>query len=264
MAPKKTTRTKQFITIAVVLSAVQVIFILFMETTDTKPKDVKVAISNAVNTEPGIPLENKTRVKIQLSLADYRRINKKYPTSLKQLVPKYFDNVPLDPQTGAAFSYALKGISYKLGEDKPQQSAVAALLKTGDQPSTEAMTLGEEAHFLAMVDAKPSEYFYDPANKRDPFRSFDFAPRSIVKPGGSELECCDYKDLKVVAVLDFGEPKASIEIPSGKGVLAKVGDVVGMYGGKIVKIDKTKITILETVQSFTGKKETRTVEMFLR
>jgi Tfp pilus assembly protein PilP len=264
MPPKKSTRTKQFIIAAGTLAALQVVFIVFMESTDSKPKDVKVAISNAVNSEPGIPLENKTRVKIQLSLADYRRLNKKYPSNLKQLVPKYFDTVPIDPQTGSPFAYEIRGISYTLGQAKAEGSAVTALLKSGESANGEGMTQGEEAHFLAMVDAKPSEYFYDPANKRDPFRSFDFAPRSIVKPGGSELECCDYKDLKLVAVLEFGEPRASIEIPSGKGVLAKVGDVVGMYGGKIIKIEKTKVTILETIQNFTGQKETRTVEMSLR
>lgn len=49
--------------------------------------------------------------KIQTALEFYYQQNHSYPGSLNKLVPEYLTNVPLDPQTGQAYSYTLNNSS---------------------------------------------------------------------------------------------------------------------------------------------------------
>lgn len=247
---------QKFLIVAGVLVLIQVVMIFYFSQTKQHSQDFKQIVDKMVNESGSIEPANRALVKLQLALNAYREQNQKFPDELSQLVPEFMDAVPVNPATSKEFEYRVVNGQYILEDSSSAGTATAA-----------GKTKNEQERFLALLDQdiEESTFVYDASGKRDPFRSFDFAPRRLTPVGDSALECCDYDELRLVAVLEgIGEPRASIETPDGKGVLAAVGEVVGMYGGKVVKIDPDKITILETVESFTGEKETRTVEMFLR
>jgi Tfp pilus assembly protein PilP len=125
----------------------------------------------------------------------------------------------------------------------------------------------EQEKFLQEFEEnmKEPEFTYDAKNKKDPFRSFDFAPRKIAPSGNTEVEKYSYAELKLTAIVQgFDQPKAILEDPTGKGHTIGIGSKVGNLGGEVIAVDKNKISILETSIDFQGKQNTRTVEIFLR
>ena len=64
-------------------------------------------------------------------------------------------------------------------------------------------------------------------------------------------------------LLDSGDPKAILEDGNGKGHTARVGDEIGLYGGKVHEIKENKIVVIETTIDFTGEQNTRLIDIFL-
>jgi type IV pilus assembly protein PilP len=228
---------------------------------------MKDAINQQISQNKDIPTDRKDMIKIQVALSGYRVQNNKYPKTLSDLVPEYLDTVPLDPSTGAEFKYSVHDDRYSLGDVKPNTGnstgSTGSKSPIKDAPATE----DEQSKLLAYLETGDQDetFVYDPSEKRDPFRSFDFSPQKVSGSGDTPLEQYSYNELKLSAVLEgFGEPKAVVEDPKGKGHTVSVGTKVGNLGGTVMKIESDKIIILEKSIEFTGETQTRTVELYIR
>ena len=251
---------RKFIVIAAVLVVVELALILLYSSGD-KGDSFVAAMNNQIADDGRIPPEKRTLVKLQLALNDFRVKHGQWPQKLAELVPLYFDRVPIDPETGAAFKYTVEKNRYFLGDrkTKPAQQAGSKDLQSASEAERDAL--------VASLDKKGEEeaFVYDPQGKRDPFRSHDFSPKDRGDHTGHPLEKYSYDELTLTAVLKgLDQPKAIIENPLGKGFSVTIGDPVGSSGGKVASIEEDKIIILETTVEFTGEKRTRTVEMYLR
>ena len=253
------------------LIAIQAV-ILFLQS-GSEPVTIRQAIESAVD-DQNLPPRRREQVRIQLAVADFMAANQgSPPESLGELVPKYFDTVPIDPDTGDAFIYTVKDGKYYVGMSKEQIQATSSKGKgkgkgKDKQADSDApLSKDEQQALLASLNEEPEEeQIYDPTGKRDPFRPFDLTPKSAIDDGTkTPLERYSIGQLRLTAVLDgFEEPKAIIENQAGKGFTAKKGTLIGPNGGEIVEILPGKILILETTVDFTGQKKTNTIEMTLR
>jgi Tfp pilus assembly protein PilP len=246
---------KKFMIVAGVLLVAQGIFLLAFKTPEPVP--IREAISRKVDSVDGVSNTERTRMKIQLAIQDFMMKNAmRLPTKLEELVPTYFDVVPVDPATNERFAYRVDGQRFYVGEAKSAQGE-----------SSEPGSKAEEALLIASLDQpdQGANFVYDPSGKRDPFRSFNFAPPTDANAGKSQLETYDLGQLKLTAVLEgFDEPMAFVENAVGKGFPVKKGTKIGTGGGVIVDILKDRLLILETSTDFTGANRQRTVEMKIR
>lgn len=262
---KKLSITKKIAIIGGVLIAIQGVY-LFVFGSKIKPVSMREAIAKAVDDKSDLSIARREQAKIQLALADFQAKNSKLPASLDELVPTYFDTVPLDQDTGQPFKYRIDGARYFLGDETPvnQLTKIAA---AGDGSIQGGPNTLEEQQALidSLSDAAVQTAFvYDPSGKRDPFQPFDFAPKGEDETK-TPLERYNIGQLKLTAVLEgFDEPKAIIENSVGKGFTVGKGTKIGTNNGEIVEIQKDKVLILETEIDFTGQKKTKTIELRLR
>lgn len=112
-----------------------------------------------------------------------------------------------------------------------------------------------------IADASPR---YDPVGKIDPFAPV-YKEASVATEDNSEkkivrrrpltpLEKIDLSQLKLVGVIraESGN-RALVEDASGKGYVISKGSYVGIYGGRVVQIDKDRAFIEEEVEDIFGK-----------
>ena len=107
-------------------------------------------------------------------------------------------------------------------------------------------------------------YYYDPAGKRDPFKSpFHIAPeKGIDEESKMPLQRFDLGQLKLVGVIyELGEPKALIEDSAGAGYIVTKGTLIGSKGGIVKKIEPKRILVEEYETDFYGKRQVREREM---
>ena len=259
---KKLSVTKKISIIGLVLIAIQGVYLLIFGSR-TEPVSMRDAISKAVEQKSDMSVARREQAKIQLALADFQLKNKKLPANLDELVPTYFDVLPVDPGTNKPFKYRIEGNRFILGDDTPTvQVASAAAAINGGAPTT-----AEEQQILinSLTDSSAQNNFvYDPTGKRDPFKQYDVAPK-MEDEAKTPLERYDLGQLKLTAVLEgFDQPKAIIETSEGKGFTVGVGTKIGRNNGEIAEIQKDRVLILETEVDFTGVKKTKTTELRLR
>ncbi|MBI3609046.1 MAG: pilus assembly protein PilP [Nitrospirae bacterium] len=113
--------------------------------------------------------------------------------------------------------------------------------------------------------AEPETYTYNPAGRRDPFRS-------LIITGGKKnveflppLQRREVSELKFVAVVwgNLGT-YGMIEMPDGKGYAVRVGTRVGPNHGVVKRITAKDLTVLERYVDFFGETRTREVVLELR
>lgn len=261
MAKKKgMSRFKRALIVLGVLGCLQGIFFAYVYWGRQEPLSIRDAIETSVNTKSNLSPYERARRKVQLALNDYKIETGKLPTELGELIPKYFDQIPLDPATRKPFEYKVDGEKYYVGD--PGESA-------GSKVAGAPGELGdkEKADLIASLseDALQVSFVYDSTGKRDPFFPFDFSPKPTENDGKTQLERYDIGQLKLTAVLTgFSEPTATVENNVGRGFTVKKGTKIGANGGEVIEILPDRILILETSFDFTGEKKTRTIEMKLR
>lgn len=229
---------------------------------------LKDYMTNLETDTAGGTSEQRLYTKLQIALSDYRIKNGKYPPDLEALVPDYFDVVPTDPSTSEPFGYALYKDTFKLGPKALTLNAQEANAGAGNNLGISPLELEvapgskeEQALLIASLTQDGAVKIYDSTAKRDPFLPYDFSPKQVSIAGKAPLEQVPYERMRLSAVLLGFEPKAIIEIGSGKGYTVSIGDKVGLAGGEIKKIEQNKVTILESVIDFTGEKKTRIIEL---
>lgn len=124
-------------------------------------------------------------------------------------------------------------------------------------------------------------YIYDPADKRDPFRSLILGKKEKIKLEeekeekkimeemekipSSPLYQFDLSAIKVVAIMwgDIGK-YALVEAPDGKGYTIKKGEYIGKSRGLVKDIDREKLLVEEKYKDVDKKIKTRIVELKLK
>lgn len=268
MARKKRAFIKQFLIVAGCLVAVE-LALSFYFFRGEQPRSFAEEMHKKIAADPRIPPERRALVQLHLALRDYRAQHGAFPAQLAQLVPAYFQKIPLDPQTAEPFKYTVEGDRYYLGDAKPAaaESATAAKTGAGKPDAKKGETQEEQSALIALLNeqAPEEDFTYTTSGKKDPFRSFDFSPQKEAVSSDNPLESYSYDELKLTAVMEgLEEPTAIVENPKGKGYMVRIGSKVGNLGGTVVKIEPDKLIIVETTVEFTGENKNREVEMFLR
>ncbi|MAG29817.1 MAG: hypothetical protein CL908_02855 [Deltaproteobacteria bacterium] len=110
------------------------------------------------------------------------------------------------------------------------------------------------------------DYFYDPRDKRDPFRSFryvdddkprkkDFGPLGDFELGQLELQA---------VIWDATNPRALILDPGGRSYIIREGSAIGKNNGQVIHIGDNLVLVKETYENFAGEQTTKDVELRIR
>lgn len=111
-------------------------------------------------------------------------------------------------------------------------------------------------------------YRYDPRNKRDPFRSFEWERLEVelsdVEARGP-LEQFDVNQLTVVGLVwSQDNARALVQDPSGMSYIVDRGARIGKNEGRVTRIDDNLVVVRETYVDFLGEETTKDVEMRVR
>ncbi len=120
----------------------------------------------------------------------------------------------------------------------------------------------EEATFASGLGG----FRYNPAGKRDPFRSFvkeSVATKNDGPRGPLEYFALSQLDL-VAVILSDKKPRALINDPSGKGYIVGLGTPIGKLEGKVIALGDGSMTVQETQVDYSGVRTARNVEMKIR
>jgi type IV pilus assembly protein PilP len=109
-------------------------------------------------------------------------------------------------------------------------------------------------------------YAYNPAGKPDPFRPFGVAPaeKKQAKREPSSLRDMEVGQLKLVGIAQGPQGAvALVEDASGRGYVVSRGMRIGAAGGLVKDISAGGIRVEETLRSYTGRVQTRSVSLKL-
>lgn len=113
-----------------------------------------------------------------------------------------------------------------------------------------------------------SDYFYDPREKRDPFRSFRFAEADDDRQTGESfgpLGDFELAQLELSAVIwDATNPRALILDPGGRAYIVHEGSQIGKNSGQVIHIGDNLVLVKETYENLAGEQTTKDVELRIR
>lgn len=134
-----------------------------------------------------------------------------------------------------------------------QQSAQKAQAGEAQKQQPQAAPKSEERK------VETTAYSYDPQGRRDPFFSIIVAAKKDKevekkKKGLKPAEAFDVADIKLIAVAGGkNDYSAMVQLPDKKYFTVREGTVLGLYGGKVVKIDLGSVVIREYVKDYRGE-----------
>jgi len=108
-------------------------------------------------------------------------------------------------------------------------------------------------------------FVYDPAGKRDPFRSFVL--EEARKKGGERgpLEQFELGQLELLAVVWGTEkPRALIADPQKRGYIVREGTLIGKNSGEITRIGDSVVVVREVYEDTLGGRTEKDIEMRIR
>jgi type IV pilus assembly protein PilP len=142
-------------------------------------------------------------------------------------------------------------------------TAPAAAAKVG--PSTAAAPAAGAAAASAAAGSAAEAYAYDPAGKRDPFRSFVLETAKTQRTERGPLEQFDLSQLALVAVVwNVGNPRALVQDPSGRGYIVREGTPIGKNDGLVTRIDDAMLIVKESYVDYLGERTEKDIEMRVR
>jgi len=109
------------------------------------------------------------------------------------------------------------------------------------------------------------DYFYDPRNKRDPFRSYKYVNDSGEEQTFGPLGDFELGQLELSAVIwDATNPRALILDPGGRSYIVEEGSQIGKNSGQVIHIGDNLVLVKETYENFAGERTTKDVELRIR
>ncbi len=113
-------------------------------------------------------------------------------------------------------------------------------------------------------------YAYDPKGRRDPFLSIIEASKKEreaekKKKGLRPAEAYDVSEIKVIAIArDRDRYYAMIQLPDKKYFTIREGMALGVYGGKVIRINAESVLIREYVKNYKGEIQPKDTILKLR
>lgn len=142
-----------------------------------------------------------------------------------------------------------------------ERAALAERAKGGSAPGAPQAAGEAQGSEIARSEATDR---YDPAGKRDPFRSYVLEKKQDKAKRGP-LEQFDLGQLEVTAVIwEAEKPRALVLDPSGRGYIVATGTRIGKNSGQVVSIDDSMVVVRETYVDHRGEPTTKNVEMRIR
>lgn len=155
-----------------------------------------------------------------------------------------------------------------------------AVPAAGPQPSQHAQqsqqpqkTMPAQEAAIAVTEMKKPEddtYIYNPKGRRDPFLSIIEASKKEQeagrkKKGARPTEAFDVNEFKLLAVAkDKDRHYAMIQLPDKKYLTIKEGATLGLYGGKVIRIQEESLVVREYIKNLIGEFETKDTILRLR
>lgn len=135
----------------------------------------------------------------------------------------------------------------------------------------------EEPRKEAAPTAPPAEkkpefetYVYDAKGKRDPFVSLIEISKKEKeaekkKKGLTPSESFDIADINVIAIAwERDKYYAMVQLPDKKYFTVREGTALGIYGGKVIRIDKGSVLVREYVKDYKGEVQPKDTILRLR
>jgi type IV pilus assembly protein PilP len=242
-----------------------------------RPLDVRESIETAINQrkeKQPLSKEEENLLRLQLAITNYTIQKNTPPESLAELVPEYFDKVPVDPNTGASFRYKKIGTTPLLGEqiDRYERAlaqksgqTVAEPTKKSESSEKDQQVASVNGEFINPNEMIEDNFVYNAEGKRDPFTPFDLSPKMSGDETLTPLERYTLGQLRLAAVLSSeGEPAAIVEDVQGKGYTVRPGTKIGNAGGVVVSIEQGKLNVLETIVDFAGNETQKVTELVIQ
>ena len=159
----------------------------------------------------------------------------------------------------------------------PLSACSKAKPKPAVQKQAEQVQPAEPAKKEGAAEPKAEEkkvhaeaYSYDPKGRPDPFLSIIEASkkqREVEKKKKSlkPSEAYDVPDIKVIAIArDKDRYYAMVQLPDKKYFTIWEGMSLGLYSGKVVKIDARSVVVREYVKDFRGETQPKDTILKLR
>jgi len=147
------------------------------------------------------------------------------------------------------------------------RAALAAAAPNRSRAAKKAATMIEgegEPDENAYADGG-QDYFYDPRNKRDPFRSYRFVHDTGDEKTFGPLGDFELGQLELSAVIwDATNPRALILDPGGRSYIVREGSQIGKNSGQVIHIGDNLVLVKETYENFAGERTTKDVELRIR
>jgi type IV pilus assembly protein PilP len=143
-------------------------------------------------------------------------------------------------------------------EKQKQMAALQLPAKPGSKKG------GEQAPTGTMAGSQG--FVYEPAGKRDPFRSFilDRLHEEDTATKGP-LEEYDLSQLQVAGLVWKAEKRRALVIdPSGQGYVVEEGDRIGKNNGRVLEIGDSSMRVREEYVDFHGEATTKEIDMRIR
>lgn len=260
--PKKKSRSflspkiKRGAVVGVLLILMQGVYISYFSPTEITLSTVAAIDQSAMKKMMGgnADLGRISLLKIQLAISDYQSKHQGTPPAkLDELVPEYFDRLPLDFATGKPFDYRVEAKKFFIGTQKSKENVKGSPEEEQKQQLLAALTRD--------VNQIPP---YDATGKRDPFKPINLAPDSEKRGETSPLESAALSSYSYTAYLAYGsEPKGIVENATGRGTTVSKGMKIGRNGGEVVEIKPDKILVVESEVDFAGERKSKTIELKL-
>lgn len=137
-------------------------------------------------------------------------------------------------------------------------------------PSKVAPAKAAQEAALQPADAKETKateeaVTYDRKGKRDPFISLVVTAIEKPKKGQTPLENYDISAIKILGIVWNEKGNfATAVLPDGKAYTLREGMTIGLHEGKIHKINKNKIIIIEKIKDYRGQLKSKETILKLR
>ncbi|MEZ4703608.1 MAG: pilus assembly protein PilP [Bdellovibrionota bacterium] len=146
---------------------------------------------------------------------------------------------------------ALVGTLYHCGSS---EQAPSARRKKTAAPAAQAPIVTEQSDALDFLKRTDQNVFYNPHGRRDPFKPFEGEAISQTQLLRTPLERFEINQLELTAIVwGISKPRALFRAPDTYSYIASVGTRLGRNRGKISKITRQKVLILEEYRDPTGK-----------
>ncbi|MBA3061301.1 MAG: hypothetical protein FP832_06610, partial [Nitrospirae bacterium] len=121
-------------------------------------------------------------------------------------------------------------------------------------PAKAAQEAATQSPEVKGAKVEEETYTYEKRGKRDPFVSLVVTATEKPKKGHAPLENYDVSAIKILGIVwtDKGNFATAV-LPDGKAYTLRESMTIGIHEGKIQKIDKDHIVIIERIKDYKGQ-----------